>query len=214
MIDAAALERRRPRERGDPAVFASPTTLGSRFRGNDAGELTIPVLPPDRNSPCRSSPALLSRLASLLVAAPLFAATFAGVDVPAPPPPKNVTETYFGTSVDDPYRFLEEVKDPAVVAWMKSQADAATAILAKLPGRDPLLARIQEIESKAAGLTDRAVRAASGRYFFLKRDPADNQFRLVYRDTADGPERLIVDPEALDDEDRDAALDHGFCTVG
>jgi prolyl oligopeptidase len=132
-----------------------------------------------------------------LFAAPLFAATFAGIDVPTPPPQKPVTDTYFGTSVDDPYRFLEDVQEPAVQAWMKAQADTTTAILAKLPGRDPLLARIKEIESKAAGLTDRAVRAASGRYFFLKRDPADNQFRLVYRDTADGPDRLIVDPEAL-----------------
>jgi prolyl oligopeptidase len=139
----------------------------------------------------------LLALASLSITTPLLAANFAGVEVPAPPPAKNVAETYFGTSVDDPYRFFEEVNDPAVQTWMKAQADAATAILAKLPGRDPLLARIKEIESKAAGLTDRAVRAASGRYFFLKRDPADNQFRLVYRDTADGPDRLIVDPEAL-----------------
>ena len=134
---------------------------------------------------------------ALLFAAPLFAATFAGVDVPAPLPPRNVSDTHFGVSVEDPYRYFEDVKDPAVAAWMKAQADATTAILAKLPGRDPLLARIKEIESKASGLTDRAVRVASGRYFFLKRDPADNQFRLVWRDTASGPDRLILDPEAL-----------------
>ena len=140
---------------------------------------------------------VLFALPSLLIAAPLVAATFAGVDVPAPPPAKTVTDTHFGMRIDDPYRFMEEVKDPSVQTWMKSQADATTSILAKLPGRDPLLAKIKEIESKAAGLTDRAVRAASGRYFFLKRDPADNQFRLVYRDAADGPDRLIVDPEAL-----------------
>ena len=152
-------------------------------------------------------------LTAALLAEPLFAATFAGVEVPAPPPAQNVTDTHFGMRIDDPYRFLEDVKDPAVQAWMKSQADATTAILAKLPGRDPLLARIKEIESKAAGLTDQAVRAGSGRYFYLKRDPADNQFRLVYRDTANGAERLIVDPEALDEEDRHAARDPGFRAV-
>ena len=137
---------------------------------------------------------------AILAASPLFAATFAGVDVPAPPPPKNVTDTHFGVKVDDPYRYFEDVKDPAVQAWMKAQADATTAILAKLPGRDPLLARIKEIESTASGLTDAAVRVASGRYFFLKRDPADDQFRLVYRDTPQGPDRLIVDPAALTKE--------------
>jgi prolyl oligopeptidase len=126
-----------------------------------------------------------------------LAATFAGVDVPPPPPAKNVVDTYWGVAVDDPYRYLEDTKDPAVQAWMKAQASATEAILAKIPGRDALLARIKEIEAKASGLTDQATRAASGRYFFLKRDPSDNQFRLVYRDTADGPDRLIVDPEAL-----------------
>ena len=139
----------------------------------------------------------LLALPAALAAAPVHAATFAGVDVPAVPAGKGSTDTYFGTSVDDPYRYLETVSDPAVQGWMKAQADATQAILAKLPGRDALLAQIKDIEAKAAGITTNAMRAASGRYFYLKRDPTDNQFRLVYRDTADGPERLIVDPEAL-----------------
>jgi prolyl oligopeptidase len=132
-----------------------------------------------------------------LFTASALAASFAGVEVPAPPPTKNVPTTYFGTSVDDPYRYFEDVNDPAVQAWMKSQAHATEEILSRVPGRDAMLAKIKEIESNASGLTDRAVRSASGRYFFLKRDPADNQFRLVYRDTATSPDRLIVDPETL-----------------
>ena len=69
-------------------------------------------------------------LASALLAAPAcLAATFAGVEVPAPLPPKPVTDTFFGTTVTDPYRYFEEVKDPAVAAWMKANADATTAIL-------------------------------------------------------------------------------------
>ncbi|HVE51398.1 MAG TPA: prolyl oligopeptidase family serine peptidase [Casimicrobiaceae bacterium] len=138
---------------------------------------------------------LAASLASFASAS--FAATFAGVEVPAPPPTKNVTEQHWGVTVDDPYRFFEDVKDPAVQAWMKAQANATESILAKIPGRDALLARIKEIEASASGLTDRAVRAESGRYFYLKRDPADNQFSLVYRDSANAPEKLIVDPEAL-----------------
>jgi prolyl oligopeptidase len=126
-----------------------------------------------------------------------LAATIAGVEVPTPLPQRNVSDTHFGVSVDDPYRYFEDAKEPAVAAWMKANAEATTAILARIPGRDDLLARIKEIESKASGQTDRAVRVASGRYFFLKRDPGDNQFRLVYRDTAAGADRPIVDPEAL-----------------
>ena len=131
--------------------------------------------------------------ATLLAASsPAFAASFSGVEVPAPPPPKIVSDTYFGVRVDDPYRFFEDVKDSGVQAWMKAQADATAGILARVPGRDPLLARIKQIDSISSGSTSTAVRVASGRYFFQKRDPADNQFRLVYRDTANGPDRLIV----------------------
>lgn len=139
----------------------------------------------------------LAAIVASAFAAPVLAATFAGVEVPAPPPVRNVPETYWGTPVDDPYRFFEEVKDPAVQAWMKAQANATESILAKIPGRDAFLERIKAIESKASGLTDQAVRVASGRYFFLKRDPADNQFRLVWRDKAGDSDRLIVDPEEL-----------------
>ena len=131
------------------------------------------------------------------LAAPLPAARFAGVDVPAPLPARPVVETHWGTQVEDPYRYFEDTKDAGVQAWMKSQADATEAILAKIPGREGLLARIREIESQASGLADNVVRTRNGRYFYEKRDPKDNQFRLVWRERADGPDKLIFDPEAL-----------------
>lgn len=125
------------------------------------------------------------------------AASIAGVDVAPPLPAREVVDTHWGKKVSDPYRFLENVADPEVQAWMKGQADATAAILAKIPARDRLIARFKEIESKASGLVYSVTRVAGGRYFFLKRDPSDNQFRLVARDRPDGPDRLIVDPEEL-----------------
>lgn len=135
--------------------------------------------------------------AVLAAAAETHAAAFAGVELPAPLPAKLVTETHHGVQVPDPYRYLEDVKDPIVAGWMKANADATHAILGKLPGRDKLLARIKELEAASPGLTSGTRRVAGGRYFFLKRDPADSQFRLVYRDSPDGPDRLIFDPSEL-----------------
>ena len=132
-----------------------------------------------------------------LLTFPALAVTVAGVEVPPPLAPKPVSDTFWGVTVEDPYRFLEDTKDPAVAQWMQTQADATTAILAKLPGRDPLLARIKEIENGGSGLVDQVQRSASGRWFFLKRDPGENVFRLVWRERLDGPDRLLFDPEAL-----------------
>ncbi|MDH5285073.1 MAG: prolyl oligopeptidase family serine peptidase [Betaproteobacteria bacterium] len=131
------------------------------------------------------------------LAAPLPAAKFGGVEVPAPLSPRPVVETHWGTPVEDPYRYFEDTKDAGVQSWMKAQADATDAILARIPGREALLARIREIESQASGNASRTVRTAGGRYFYEKRDPQDNQFRLVWRESANGPDRLILDPEQL-----------------
>ncbi len=137
--------------------------------------------------------AFAATLASCL-AGPLLAASFAGVAVPPPPEPQPVSETFFGEKVEDPYRFLEDTQNAEVLAWMKSQAAATTAILDKLPGRAALLARISEIEAATGGQTASVLRVDSGRLFYLRRDAGDNQFRLVYRDAPDGEDKLVVDP--------------------
>ena len=69
---------------------------------------------------------------------------FAGVDVPAPLPVQNVQDVYWGKTVDDPYRFLEQVKDPSVVNWMRGQADTTDAILKRLPGRQTVFNSLKE----------------------------------------------------------------------
>ncbi len=136
--------------------------------------------------------------ASFCAATPaLRAASFLGVDLPPPLAAKNVVDTHWNTPVEDPYRFLENTKDPTVQAWMKAQADATNAILAKLPARAALLARIAEIDKVAPAAVSGVRRTASGRYFYLRRNASDNQFKLVYRDAVDGPDVVLVDPETL-----------------
>ena len=127
----------------------------------------------------------------------LHAATVAGVEIPSAPPPQNVTDTYFGTRVDDPYRFLEDTKDAAVQRWLRANADATAAILGRIPGRAVLLARMAEIEAAAPGIASNVVRTQGDRYFFLRRNPGEDQFRLVWRDGVDGKDTVIVDPETL-----------------
>ena len=42
---------------------------------------------------------------------------------------RNVRETFFGTPVDDPYRYFEEPMAPEVAAWMKAHSEHAHACL-------------------------------------------------------------------------------------
>ncbi|MCA3229408.1 MAG: hypothetical protein ING40_10280, partial [Burkholderiales bacterium] len=121
--------------------------------------------------------------------------TIAGVTVAPPPAAQPQEDSFYGTRVADPYRFLENVKDPQVAGWMKGQADATTAILQTIPGRAPLLARLTEIDAAAAGAISSLRRAEGGRLFFARREPGENQFKLVLRE-AGGAERVLVDAEA------------------
>lgn len=140
---------------------------------------------------------LLACAAAALFLPCALAAPVAGVDLPAPYAPCPVVDTYWGEKVEDPYRCLENTADPAVQAYMRAQADATQQILARIPGREALLRRIQEIDAEVpANVTD-VNRDRRGRLFYEKRLASDNQYKLVMRQGFDGAEKVLVDPEAL-----------------
>jgi prolyl oligopeptidase len=125
---------------------------------------------------------------------------FAGVDVPAPLPVQNVQDVHWGKTVDDPYRFLEQVKDSAVVTWMRGQADATDAILKSLPGRQTVLNTLKEKDLVAGTVISSIQRTAGDQWFYLKRLQGQSQAKLVWRDGVNGEEKLLVDPELLTKE--------------
>ena len=117
----------------------------------------------------------------------------------APPvaPVRAVTDTYFGTAVSDPYRYFEDVKSPDVAAWMRAQADYARAALDRIPGRQAVFERAARYDDAVAARVNNVRRRPGDLYFYEKRGVKDNQFKLYVRRGLKGPERLLVDPEAL-----------------
>ena len=110
---------------------------------------------------------------------------------------RNVQETFFGTAVDDPYRYFEDTKATEVAAWMKAHSDHARATLRAIPGRDALRKRIEQLDASAPARVRDVTRSAGGRYFYQRRGVKDDQFRLYVRDGLSGAERLLFDPESL-----------------
>ena len=130
------------------------------------------------------------------IALAVFAlACSAAVAAPVPVfPAKNVPETFFGTVVDDPYRALENDKDPAVAGWMKSHADHARATLEALSGHAALKQRVADLDNAAAARIGALQRVADGSVFFLRRGATENTFKLHLR-AADGQESMLADPD-------------------
>lgn len=137
--------------------------------------------------------------ASLLLAAPLQ--VFA-LSVATPPAavPKPVQDTYFGVTVDDPFRHFENRDDPEVAAWMRAQADDARARLDAIAGRARLAERITRYDDAVSARVVDVQRRPGNLYFYEKRGIADNQFKLYLRRGVSGSERMLVDPEAIAQE--------------
>jgi prolyl oligopeptidase len=114
---------------------------------------------------------------------------------PPKTPVRAVIDNYFGTNVVDAYRWLENTSDPEVIAWMKAQNDYTRAVLARIPGRDDLLARIKSLDN--AGNVVSALQVWGGHYFYYKTEPGSDNRKLFVRDTLGSPERLLVDPEKM-----------------
>src|SRR5215469_6331904 len=143
---------------------------------------------------------LLSRVISVL----LLVTSLAAVDdkpsssTPASPPntpTHEVMTTYFGTKINDFYRWLEDLKSPEVAAWMKAQNDYTRSVLDRIPGRDKLRARIAELDN--TGVRVGSFQSYGGRWFYMKRAPGQDNQRLYARDGATSAERLLLDPETL-----------------
>jgi prolyl oligopeptidase len=114
----------------------------------------------------------------------------------APPvaPVRPVTDEYFGVKVVDPYRYMENLKDPEVAAWFKAQSDYTRSVLNSIPGRAALLARIKELDESAPARVTDLRRLPGGRYFYQKRLAAEDLAKLYVRDGLNGEEKLLVDP--------------------
>src|SRR5689334_22103842 len=61
-----------------------------------------------------------------------------------------VSDSYFGETLVDRYRWMENDKDPAWLPFLKGQNDHARAVLGALPRHAALLARIQQLSGDIA----------------------------------------------------------------
>ncbi|HEX4619064.1 MAG TPA: prolyl oligopeptidase family serine peptidase [Steroidobacteraceae bacterium] len=116
---------------------------------------------------------------------------------PAGQPPdiaaRPVEETYFGTRVVDPFRFIES-KDAATLAWMKTQSAWTRSVFDSIAPRAAYLSRVGAFGA-GFGLVN-SVQLGGARVFYLERRPGSDAFDLIVRD-GDGSKRTLVDTAAL-----------------
>ncbi len=149
---------------------------------------------------------IVIRVHLLLVALALSAAPAAPAQSGPPPTERqDVTEVFFGQTVTDPYRWLENWRDGKGAEWLKAQDTYTRSALASIPGREKFLARVKALDTASTRV--RNAQVWGGKIFYLKTDPnADNLKLYVKEGTA--PERLLLDPELLTKDGVHSSIDY------
>ena len=114
-------------------------------------------------------------------------------------PRKLVTDEYHGIPVEDPYRWLEDAKDPSVQAWTDAQKHRMRETLDAVPQRPAFYEQLKKIYSEASAEYD-ALQIRPGCLFAIKKQPPLQQPLLVTLTSVDdlSSERVLFDPNQLD----------------
>eukprot|EP00163_Fabomonas_tropica_P002767 TRINITY_DN1216_c0_g1_i2.p1 TRINITY_DN1216_c0_g1~~TRINITY_DN1216_c0_g1_i2.p1 ORF type:complete len:774 (+),score=190.38 TRINITY_DN1216_c0_g1_i2:121-2442(+) len=123
-------------------------------------------------------------------------------DYPKTRKDESVSEDFFGTTVPDPYNWLEDPDSAETKAWVKDQVSLTSPYIESLPGRTEFLAKLKELFDypKYSCPYKRG-----NRYFFYKNDGLQNQSVLYKQDTLVSEPQTLLDPNLIR-EDGTAAL--------
>ncbi|MBS9461384.1 S9 family peptidase [Flagellimonas sp. 389] len=108
----------------------------------------------------------------------------------------DTVDTYFGTEVKDPYRWLEDDRSTETEAWVKEQNASTFGYLDKIPFREDLKNRLEKLwnyEKLGSPFKE-------GDYtYFYKNDGLQNQY-VVYRKKEGEEEAVFLDPNTFSED--------------
>ncbi|HYF13569.1 MAG TPA: prolyl oligopeptidase family serine peptidase [Phycisphaerales bacterium] len=114
----------------------------------------------------------------------------------------SVVDTYHGTEVADPYRWLEDPDATETRAWIEAQNKLTRNYLAGVPQRDAIEERIRTLWNYEKFGTPFK---EGGKYFWSYNTGLQNQNVIYVADSLTGEGRVLIDPNTLR-EDGTAAL--------
>lgn len=103
-------------------------------------------------------------------------------------------DTYFGTKVSDPYRWLENDDSANVEEWVAAQNKVTNDYLAKIPFRNQIRERLEKIWNYPKFTQPFKV---GEKYFFHKNDGLQNQSVMYVQTGLEGTPKVFLDPNKL-----------------
>ena len=104
------------------------------------------------------------------------------------------TDSYFGTEVADPYRWLEDDNSTETLKWAADQNKVTFDYLSRIPYREKLRARAEELYNYAKYTLPLK---AGDYYLFTKNDGLQSQAVIYIQKGEDGAPQVFLDPNTL-----------------
>ncbi len=122
----------------------------------------------------------------------------------------GVVDSYFGTQVADPYRWLEDDRSKETEDWVKRQNKVTFKYLEQIPYRERLANRLTDLwnyEKISSPFNE-------GDYtYFYRNDGLQNQ-SVVYRQQGDGEPEVFLDPNSFSEDGTTSLAQLSFSSDG
>lgn len=106
---------------------------------------------------------------------------------------KMISDTYFGTTIEDPYRWLEDDRSKETEEWVIDQNKTTFDYLAQIPFRDSIKSRLETLwnyEKVGSPFKE------GNRTYFYKNNGLQNQY-VVYSQKEDEEAEVFLDPNTF-----------------
>ena len=113
-------------------------------------------------------------------------------------PKAQVTDEYFGISVQDPYRPLENDTCQITADWVKAENEVSQSYLSQIPFRGAVKERLTQLTNyEKVGIP---WRNNDGMFYFYKNDGLKNQSVLYRKASLEAEPEIFLDPNLLSDD--------------
>jgi len=109
----------------------------------------------------------------------------------------DVVDEFYGQSVPDPYRWLEDLDSESTRQWVEAQNEVTFDYLEDIPYRGQIRDRLEELWNyeKFGVPTEEG-----GRYFYSYNDGLQNQSVLYVQEGLEGDKRVLIDPNNFSED--------------
>jgi len=115
-----------------------------------------------------------------------------------PPASKaDIVEDFHGTSVADPYRWMEDESSEELKTWIDGQNDLTNGYLERFSGREKIENRLTELWNYPRYTVPSK---RGGTYFYSRNDGLQNQSALYMEKKLGGEAALVLDPNTLSED--------------